>query len=394
MSKNTETEAVLPTKYTELRGKIVDGSITKAEAQELHDAFKDIKPDTSRAAAVKKLCDDVYKDSGPDKFHSFVKQLVEVEKDDVSKISPIPNNTTLEQAKPLQIERGANFYRNASLARNAMIFECTKEGLGKEAFEAFNNNDLAKGAAALSEIKIPDRVKDTYKSIDEFYKENKLETGAARNLVFHAINGAIQQMGVADGVAHPERSEQEQQDKQVKLQKDLNTVSSRGVFHKDTPGALDLIKAQIEAKEPTAQQIENSKTITQKVQEGITKSAPAPIAEQTALSQTKPEPTKPPTLFDKVKAFVKEAQAATKETMHTAVENVIPGRRKLNQMSDEGKHNAESKPKEQTNDVTPEAKSRTWQKAFPSGTKIAPPPQTPAVKNNPQQHKGHGGRGD
>lgn len=420
MSKTTETEVAaadvaLPEKYTELRSKIVDGSIAKTEAQELYDAFQKITPGENRATAVKKLCDDVYKDAGPDKFHTFVKQLAEVEKDVLNKQYPIPEKATPERTKQIQNAKGAEFYRNTSLARNVMVYECVQEGLGKGTYEALKVDNLKEAASTLNEIQIPDKVKDTYKIVNDFFKENKIERGAAINLTFHALYGTIRQYSSNEG-NDIGRNSDEQKVIEGKLIHDVNQVAKNGVFFKNTTGSLDLVIAQLEGKAPTAEQIENSKNILKEVQKKVELIVPTPLtghdnAIKTPASSvnkdSSPPVTKSPSFFDKVKAFVKEAQGIIKETVYKVLDNVVPGRRKMNEMINEVMNNPEPTLKSQASDlpkaskevepkvtkgVESEAKSKTWQKAISPALKVEAPTQTPAVKLS-QHRKGMEGRG-
>jgi hypothetical protein len=412
MSKQQEqSPKILGEEYLKLKDKIVNGTVTKEEVEKLHADFnaydkkdgKDIPRYQNKSTVIKDSMEDLGK-SGifKENMHKFVGQLFEIEtKIEIDKINLGKQSTGVMR-------------ENSSVLKPALTVECVQNGFARDIFEAVKNDTPKAAIEKMVNIEVPPFLQNHFSKMQEAYSLQKKEGGpgvktqenvdkyknaAASTLGFNAISNVVTSY-IANEIGGDRRV--------IDKYNDL----SLSVYKPKDPSSLISLNAKISGNTPNPQDLENLKKDAEARHNEIqVKNAQKPSffappdgqdnkvkiehSTQSQPHKDSPDPaTKPPTLFDKVKAFVKEAQAATKETMHTVVENVIPGRRNLNQMFNEIKNSAESKPKEQTNDVTPEAKSRTWQKAFPSGTKIAPPPQTPAVKNNPQQHKGHGGRGD
>ena len=81
--------------------------------------------------------------------------------------------------------------RNTSLAKNAMLHECTKNGLGHDIYKDLKENNIEAATKKFQEFNVPDYLQDHYSTIGEFYKENGNTQGAATNLTFHALTTSI-----------------------------------------------------------------------------------------------------------------------------------------------------------------------------------------------------------
>ena len=91
MSKQPENPIVLSASdmYAQLKGKIMDGSISLEETKQLYKEFAKITPAEARAKGIEAMNKDLHTAISSEKFHSFAVKLVEVEKQIVTEAHPI-----------------------------------------------------------------------------------------------------------------------------------------------------------------------------------------------------------------------------------------------------------------------------------------------------------------
>lgn len=191
---NTEQETTnkFQTAYEELKSKILDGSISVEETKQLYAACKTINGDANKRVAIAGVIEDL-ENSGitHEKYHDFVSKLVKVEAQIVAEKFPIdPTQPENEQQADMK-KRCAQYMRNTSLAKNAMLHECTKNGLGHDIYKDLKANNIEAATKKFQEFNVPDYLQDHYSTIAEFYKENGNAQGAATNLTFHALTTSI-----------------------------------------------------------------------------------------------------------------------------------------------------------------------------------------------------------
>ena len=167
-------------------------------------------------------------------YHDFVSKLVVVETQIVSEKYPINETDSPQKSHSKMRQRCAQYMRNTSLAKNAMLHECTKYGLGHNVYQAIKdgNADLAK--TRLQNLEIPDYLQDHYSTIRKFYKKNNNELGATTNFTFHALNTSI------TGYAKIELS----QDDSRKVMLDANKIS-KSVYSTNIEGSREKLLDQI-----------------------------------------------------------------------------------------------------------------------------------------------------
>jgi hypothetical protein len=232
-----------PDMYTQLRGKIIDGSISLEETKQLYKEFAKISPDKARAEAIEIMNKDLHPEISSDKFHSFAYKLVEVEKQIVTEAFPKKDTDSPEQRKAVTQKRCNEYMRNTSLAKNVVLYECTKNEFVKDISESLikGNKEVAK--EQLVGLKIPDYLQEHYSSITEFYKENGNEKGAMTNLVFHVVTTAASHYGKSS--LDPVSVEY------LNFVKSLNVVT-KSVYSPKIPGSYNPLGAQIPGYTPEA----------------------------------------------------------------------------------------------------------------------------------------------
>jgi hypothetical protein len=237
MSKQSENPIVLnlPDMYTQLRGKIIDGSISLEETNQLYNEFAKITPAEARAKVIEAMNKDLHTEISSEKFHSFASKLVEVEKQIVTEAHPIKDTDSPEQRKAGMQKRCAEYMRNTSLTKNVVLYECTKNEFAKEISESLLKGDKEGTKKHLANLKIPDYLQEHYSSITQFYKENGNEKGAMTNLVFHIISTSVTQYGKATIPPGPEYNN---------FVKSLDTVSKE-VYSPKIPGSYNKLGSQI-----------------------------------------------------------------------------------------------------------------------------------------------------
>ncbi len=242
MSKQSENPLVLslPEMYKQLRAKIIDGSISPEETKQLYSEFAKITPAEARAKGIKAMNKDLHTEISSEKFHSFASKLVEVEKQIVTEANPIKDTDLPEQRKAVMQKRCAEYMRNTSLAKNVVLYECTKNGFAKNISESLLKGDEKGTKKHLANLKIPDYLQEHYSSITQFYKENGNEKGAMTNLVFHVINTSVTQYGKATIQPGPEYNN---------FVKSLNAVSKK-VYSTKIPGSYNKLGSQIPGYTP------------------------------------------------------------------------------------------------------------------------------------------------
>ena len=174
MSKQSENAPVpsLPDRYTELPGKIMDGSISLEETKQLYNEFAKLTPAETRAKVIEAMNKNLHSEISSEKFHSFASKLVEVEKQIVTEAHPIKDTDSPEKRKAGMQKRCAEYMRNTSLAKNVVLYECTKNGFAKDISESLLKGDKEGTKKHLANLKIPDYLQEHYSSITQFYKEN------------------------------------------------------------------------------------------------------------------------------------------------------------------------------------------------------------------------------
>ena len=237
MSKQPENPIVLSASdmYAQLKGKIMDGSISLEETKQLYKEFAKITPAKARAKGIEAMNKDLHTAISSEKFHSFAVKLVEVEKQIVTEAHPIKDTDSPEQRKAGMQKRCAEYMRNTSLTKNVVLYECTKNEFAKEISESLLKGDKEGTKKNLSNLKIPDYLQEHYSSIAQFYKENGNEKGAMTNLVFHVINTSVTQYGKATIQPGPEYNN---------FVKSLDVVSKE-VYSTKIPGSYNKLGAQI-----------------------------------------------------------------------------------------------------------------------------------------------------
>ena len=178
--------------YDALKSKILDGSISVEETRQLYDACNTIVGDSDKRIAISGVIEDL-ENSGitHEKYHDFVSNLVEVEKQVVTEKFPVDPTQPVQQQEADMKKRCAEYMRNTSLAKNAMLHECTKNGLGHDIYKDLKENNIEAATKKFQEFNVPDYLQDHYSTIGEFYKENGNAQGAATNLTFHALTTSI-----------------------------------------------------------------------------------------------------------------------------------------------------------------------------------------------------------
>ena len=237
MSKQPENPIVLSASdmYAQLKGKIMDGSISLEETKQLYNEFNKITPAQDGAKAIEAINKDLHQEISSEKFHSFASKLVEVEKQIVTEANPIKDTASPEQRKAGMQKRCAEYIRNTSLAKNVVLYECTKNGFAKDISESLLKGDKEGTKKHLANLKIPDYLQEHYSSITQFYKENGNEKGAMTNLVFHVVNTSVTQYGKATIQPGPEYNN---------FVISLNAVSKE-VYSTKIPGSYNKLGAQI-----------------------------------------------------------------------------------------------------------------------------------------------------
>lgn len=190
--KQAETQS-LPENYAQVRAKIIDGTVSQEELSKLYDHYAAIKPAGTRAKEIQELIDDLHNSKpkiSTEKYHDFASKLVEVEKEKLmTRFPKSDDNPELENQ--FKKSRCAEYFRNTSLAKNVVLDESMRAGVGQDIYQ-----DLAKGRdksaqLKLESLKVPDFLQNHYSSIKQFYKENGNELGAAKNLSFHIVSTAV-----------------------------------------------------------------------------------------------------------------------------------------------------------------------------------------------------------
>ncbi len=225
-----------PDMYTQLRGKIVDGSISLEEIKQLYEKFDEIKKSDVKAEAIEAMNKDLHIDIASDKFHSFASKLVEVEKQIVIEQYPIKDTDSPEKKNSVQTKRCAEYMRNTSLAKNVMVYECTKNKFAKNISDSLIKGNPKEAKQRLSDLKIPDFLKEHYSSITKFYKENGNEVGAMTNLTFHSVLTSVSRYSKSSIKDDPKGI------KQAELLMSANTAI-KSVY--SSPESYNKLKAQI-----------------------------------------------------------------------------------------------------------------------------------------------------
>ncbi|MEM6338902.1 MAG: hypothetical protein AAF673_03120, partial [Pseudomonadota bacterium] len=175
-----------------LKSKILDGSISIEETRQLYDACKTVGNDKEKRIAIGGVIEDL-ENSGitHEKYHDFNSKLVKVEAQVVSENPRIDPSQPETKQKDAMKKRCAEYMRNTSLAKNVMLHECTKNGLGYDIYKDLKENNIEAATKKFQEFNVPDYLQDHYSTIGEFYKENGNAQGAATNLAFHALTTSI-----------------------------------------------------------------------------------------------------------------------------------------------------------------------------------------------------------
>lgn len=178
--------------YEGLKDKIMDGSISVEETKELYQICEKIDPRPARVEPINAIINDLEK-SGitHEKYHGFVSNLVKVETEIVAEKFPVEPSAEPQAQKDNMKKRCAEYMRNTSLAKNAMLHECTNNGLGHDIYKDLKTNNIEEATKKFQEFDIPDYLQDHYSTIGEFYKENNNAQGATTNLTFHALTTSI-----------------------------------------------------------------------------------------------------------------------------------------------------------------------------------------------------------
>ena len=191
MPKELLNPKLLPDKYLELKDQIVNGTISIESTRELYDECNKFSNNAEKAQSINKIMQYLDKIIEPEMLHNFVAKLVEVEKQVLREHHPILETHSPEKVQAVQHSRCADYMRNTSLAKNAMRFEITKNGLAKEVYQSIKSNNVEKAQAQMADFQVPDYLQDHYSNIRTFYKENGNELGVVKNLSFHAISTAV-----------------------------------------------------------------------------------------------------------------------------------------------------------------------------------------------------------
>lgn len=186
---SSKTSLDLLPEYLKFKHKIVNGEITKAEVRELYEAFGALDR-TEQSKALNNCLGDLSKTINLENLHKFVGMALEVEAD-------VLNASTRDQST-----KRADFIRNVSLAKNALVLECQKLGFGKEVYNVLKGGNNNKVIEALVKVKIPEPIREHYsKIIEPFYEKNGNAKEAATNLVFHGLSTTIAKYATEEGRA-------------------------------------------------------------------------------------------------------------------------------------------------------------------------------------------------
>jgi len=147
--------------YEGLKSKILDGSISVEETRQLYDACNTIVGDSDKRIAISGVIEDL-ENSGitHEKYHDFVSNLVEVEKQVVTEKFPVDPTKPVETQEADMKKRCAQYMRNTSLAKNAMLHECTKNGLGHDIYKDLKENNIEAATKKFQEFNVPDYLQD------------------------------------------------------------------------------------------------------------------------------------------------------------------------------------------------------------------------------------------
>lgn len=200
MAKKQEDVPAFPENYAQVRAKIINGTVTQQELSTLYDHYAAINGFAQKAKGINSLIDDLHNNEPKitaEKYHDLASKLVEVEKEKVMAAFPVNENS--EKERDNKSKRTAEFFRNTSLAKLVVLDESKRNNFCRDVYEdiAAGRNGAAK--EKLSNLEVPDFLKDHYSSIKEFYKENGKENGAARNMVFHIISTSIASFAEENG---------------------------------------------------------------------------------------------------------------------------------------------------------------------------------------------------
>ena len=180
------------TAYEGLKSKILDGSISIEETRQLYDSCKTVGGNADKRVAISGVIEDLENTGITDeKYHDFVSKLVKVETQVIAERFPIDPTQPEQEQKADMNKRCAQYMRNTSLAKNAMLHECTKNGLGHDIYKDLKENNIEAATKKFQEFSVPDYLQDHYSTIGEFYKENGNAQGAATNLTFHSLTTSI-----------------------------------------------------------------------------------------------------------------------------------------------------------------------------------------------------------
>ena len=305
MSKQSlsPTVPVLPKMYAQLKEKIIDGSISLQETTELYKEFGKISPAQARAEAIEAMSKDLHtKEISGKNFHSFASKLVEVEKQIVTEAHPIKETDSPEKRQAGMKKRCAEYMRNTSLAKNVMLYECTKNGFAKDVSESLVKGDKEGAKQKLAGLKIPDYLQEHYSSITQFYKENGNEKGAMTNLVFHSVITSASHYGKAS--IDPKSAEY------LDFVKSLDVVS-KSVYSTKIPGSYNSLGAQIPGytlETTSAQQVEVSakpiETAVPQVKEPVAKKVSPVVEEKSKPTFMEKVASAISTFVDKIKELV------------------------------------------------------------------------------------------
>jgi hypothetical protein len=192
MAKKQEDAHAPPENYAQVRAKIIDGTVTQQELSTLYDHYAAIKTAGSRAQEIQGLIDDLHNSKpkiSTEKYHDFASKLVEVEKEKLMKSFPKSDDPELEDKN--KKSRCADYFRNTSLAKNVVLDESMRAGVGQDIYQDLAKGKVQSATLKLESLKVPDFLQNHYSSIKQFYKENGNEMGAAKNLSFHIISTAV-----------------------------------------------------------------------------------------------------------------------------------------------------------------------------------------------------------
>jgi len=215
--------------------------------------------------------------------------------------------------------------RNTSLAKNVMLYECTKNKFAKNISDSLIKGKPEEAKQRLSDLKIPDFLKEHYLSITKFYKENGNEAGAMTNLTFHSILTSVSQYGKSSIKDDPKGI------KEAELLTSVNTAI-KSVYSPKIPWSDNSLGEQIPGYTQVPVQVEvSAKPIEMALSQGS-----EPVKKEPSVSKEKSNPTSSRakvasainSFIDKAKEFIsiteKSAASVTQNIQNPVITPVRP----------------------------------------------------------------------